>query len=92
MVVSWQLKMLELLKDIELDVRVLFAQMLQEEVGLRGWKSICRGVINFRRIELSPANSILKETNHSGELGKGTLIRIKDDNDLEACSYLEIIY
>ena len=73
------IEILELLSDVELDVDLYVGANVQEEVGLRGAK---RFRINSPDVALivdcSPANDIKGVNQLSGELGGGTLIRIKD--------------
>ncbi|MBI5972783.1 M42 family metallopeptidase [Staphylococcus caledonicus] len=74
------IEILELLKDVELDVDLYVGANVQEEVGLRGAKASAELIqpdVAFV-VDCSPANDIKGKQQLSGELGKGTLIRIKD--------------
>ena len=74
------IEILELLKDIELDVDLYVGANVQEEVGLRGAKAAAEQIkpdIAFV-VDCSPANDIKGKQQLSGALGEGTLIRIKD--------------
>ncbi|MFJ6186516.1 M42 family metallopeptidase [Staphylococcus cohnii] len=74
------IELLELLKDIELDFDLYVGANVQEEVGLRGAKASAELIdpdVAFI-VDCSPANDMKGKQNLSGELGKGTLIRIKD--------------
>ncbi|MEQ7791261.1 M42 family metallopeptidase [Staphylococcus nepalensis] len=74
------LELLELLKDVELDFDLFVGANVQEEVGLRGAKASAELIdpdIAFV-VDCSPANDMKGKQHLSGELGKGTLIRIKD--------------
>ncbi len=74
------IEILELLKDIELDVDLYVGANVQEEVGLRGAKASAEMIdpdVAFV-VDCSPANDVKGNQPLSGELGKGTLIRIKD--------------
>lgn len=74
------IEILELLKDVELDVDLYVGANVQEEVGLRGAKASAEMIqpdIAFI-VDCSPANDIKGKQQLSGELGGGTLIRIKD--------------
>ena len=74
------IEILELLKDIELDVDLYVGANGQEEVGLRGAKAAAEQIkpdIAFV-VDCSPANDIKGKQQLSGALGEGTLIRIKD--------------
>lgn len=74
------IEILELLKDIDLDVDLYVGANVQEEVGLRGAKAAAELIdpdIAFV-VDCSPANDIKGKQQLSGELGEGTLIRIKD--------------
>ena len=77
------IEILELLKDVELDVDLYVGANVQEEVGLRGAKAsteLIQPDIAFV-VDCSPANDIKGKQQLSGQLGEGTLIRIKDNND-----------
>ncbi len=82
------IEILELLKDIELDVDLYVGANVQEEVGLRGAKASAEMIdpdVAFV-VDCSPANDVKGNQPLSGELGKGTLIRIKRRyNDFKAC-------
>lgn len=74
------IEILELLKDIELDVDLYVGANVQGEVGLRGAKASAEMIdpdVAFV-VDCSPANDVKGNQPLSGELGKGTLIRIKD--------------
>ena len=74
------IEILELLKDVELDVDLYVGANVQEEVGLRGAKAsteLIQPDIAFV-VDCSPANDIKGKQQLSGQLGEGTLIRIKD--------------
>lgn len=74
------IEILELLKDVELDVDLYVGANVQEEVGLRGARAsaeLIRPDIAFV-VDCSPANDVKGKGRLSGELGEGTLIRIKD--------------
>ncbi|MCI2775051.1 M42 family metallopeptidase [Staphylococcus petrasii] len=74
------IEILELLKDVELDVDLYVGANVQEEVGLRGAKAATEMIqpdVAFV-VDCSPANDIKGVQQLSGELGGGTLIRIKD--------------
>ena len=73
------IEILELLSDVELDVDLYVGANVQEEVGLR----VKPPLINSNSdvafvVDCSPANDIKGVNQLSGELGGGTLIRIKD--------------
>ncbi|MCG1449245.1 M42 family metallopeptidase [Staphylococcus epidermidis] len=74
------IEILELLKDVQLDVDLYVGANVQEEVGLRGAKAAAKQIdpdIAFV-VDCSPANDIKGKQQLSGVLGEGTLIRIKD--------------
>ncbi|MDU7764295.1 MAG: peptidase M28, partial [Staphylococcus sp.] len=74
------IEILELLKDVQLDVDLYVGANVQEEVGLRGAKAAAKQInpdIAFV-VDCSPANDIKGKQQLSGMLGEGTLIRIKD--------------
>ncbi|MCM3069228.1 M42 family metallopeptidase [Staphylococcus warneri] len=74
------IEILELLKDIELDVDLYVGANVQEEVGLRGAKAsaeLIKPDVAFV-VDCSLANDIKGPNQLSGALGEGTLIRIKD--------------
>ena len=75
------IELLEKLQDVELDFDLYVGANVQEEVGLRGAKAGAQLVdpdVAFV-VDCSPANDLNgKQSNLSGELGGGTLIRIKD--------------
>ena len=71
------IEILELLSDVELDVDLYVGANVQEEVGLRGAKQINSPDVALI-VDCSPANDIKGVNQLSGELGGGTLIRIKD--------------
>lgn len=74
------IELLELLKDVELEFDLYVGANVQEEVGLRGARASAELIdpdIAFV-VDCSPANDMKGKQNLSGELGAGTLIRIKD--------------
>jgi glutamyl aminopeptidase len=74
------IELLELLKDVELDVDLYVGANVQEEVGLRGAKAAAELIkpdVAFV-VDCSPANDMKGKNELSGALGEGTLIRIKD--------------
>jgi len=74
------IELLELLKDVELDFDLYVGANVQEEVGLRGASASAELIdpdVAFV-VDCSPANDMKGKQNLSGELGEGTLIRIKD--------------
>ncbi|HLR39707.1 MAG TPA: M42 family metallopeptidase [Jeotgalicoccus sp.] len=74
------LEVLEELKDTELDCHLYVGANVQEEVGLRGAKvssNLIKPDIAFV-VDCSPANDMMGKKNDTGQLGKGTLIRIMD--------------
>ncbi|MFT2242586.1 M42 family peptidase, partial [Klebsiella pneumoniae] len=74
------IELLELVQDMELDVDLYVGANVQEEVGLRGARSAAELIepdVAFV-VDCSPANDMKGKQNLSGELGEGTLIRIKD--------------
>ncbi|WP_436854252.1 M42 family metallopeptidase [Staphylococcus caeli] len=74
------IELLELLKDVELDFDLYVGANVQEEVGLRGARASAELIdpdLAFV-VDCSPANDMKGKQNLSGELGEGTLIRIKD--------------
>ncbi|MDK9843540.1 peptidase M28 [Staphylococcus equorum subsp. linens] len=74
------IELLELLKDVELGYDLYVGANVQEEVGLRGAKASAELIdpdVAFV-VDCSPANDMKGKQNLSGELGAGTLIRIKD--------------
>ena len=74
------IEILELLSDVELDVDLYVGANVQEEVGLRGAKPAAELIQPDVAlvVDCSPANDIKGVNQLSGELGGGTLIRIKD--------------
>ena len=73
------IEILELLSDV-LDVDLYVGANVQEEVGLRGAKPAAELIQPDVAlvVDCSPANDIKGVNQLSGELGGGTLIRIKD--------------
>ena len=71
-------EILELLCDVDVDIYV--GANVQEEVGLRGAKPAAELIQPDVAlvVDCSPANDIKGVNQLSGELGGGTLIRIKD--------------
>ncbi|EHJ08258.1 M42 family metallopeptidase [Staphylococcus simiae] len=74
------IEILELLHDKELDFDLYVGANVQEEVGLRGAKASAELInpdIAFV-VDCSPANDVKSTQSFAGQLGQGTLIRIKD--------------
>lgn len=74
------LEVLEELKDTDLDCHLYVGANVQEEVGLRGAKvssNMIKPDVAFV-VDCSPANDMLGKKNDTGQLGKGTLIRLLD--------------
>ncbi|MBU0437999.1 peptidase M28 [Staphylococcus succinus] len=74
------IELLELLKDVDLNFDLYVGANVQEEVGLRGARASAELIdpdVAFV-VDCSPANDMKGKQHLSGELGKGTLIRIKD--------------
>lgn len=74
------IEILKIFKDVALDVDLYVGANVQEEVGLRGARAAAEQIdpdIAFV-VDCSPANDMKGAKQLSGELGKGTLIRIKD--------------
>lgn len=74
------IEILELLQNVDLDVDLYVGANVQEEVGLRGARASANMIkpdIAFV-VDCSPANDIKGQQQLSGQLGEGTLIRIKD--------------
>lgn len=74
------IELLELLQDVQLDVDLYVGANVQEEVGLRGAQAAAELVdpdLAFV-VDCSPANDMKGAQNLSGQLGEGTLLRIKD--------------
>ena len=74
------IELLELLQDVQLDVDLYVGANVQEEVGLRGAQAAAELVdpdLAFV-VDCSPANDMKGPQNLSGQLGEGTLLRIKD--------------
>ncbi len=85
MVVSLAIEILELLKDIELDVDLYVGANVEKfSYGAKASAEMIDPDVAFV-VDCSPANDVKGNQPLSGELGKGTLIRIKDDNDFKAC-------
>ena len=74
------IELLEMLQDVELDVDLYVGANVQEEVGLRGARPSAELIdpdIAFV-VDCSPANDMQGKQKLSGQIGAGTLIRIKD--------------
>ncbi|MCG3399718.1 M42 family metallopeptidase [Staphylococcus massiliensis] len=74
------LEILDLLKDVDLDVDLYVGANVQEELGLRGARASSELIdpdVSFV-VDCSPANDMKGKSGLSGALGEGTLIRIKD--------------
>lgn len=96
------IEILKLFKDKQLDVELYVGANVQEEVGLRGARAAAEQIepdVAFV-VDCSPANDMKGAQQLSGQLGEGTLIRIKDgtmllkpafrDYLLELCNQHEI--
>ncbi|GEQ05438.1 M42 family metallopeptidase [Staphylococcus gallinarum] len=87
------LELLELLKDETLDFDLYVGANVQEEVGLRGARAAAELIdpdVAFV-VDCSPANDMKGKQNLSGELGGGTLIRIKDGTMLLKPSFRDYL-
>ncbi|MCU5746135.1 M42 family metallopeptidase [Staphylococcus sp. SQ8-PEA] len=87
------IEILELLKDVELDVDLYVGANTQEEVGLRGARPSVELIdpdLAFV-VDCSPANDIKGQQQLSGEIGKGTLIRIKDGTMLLSSNFRDYL-